>query len=83
MRAKRHGRQRNVRRDVGTLTPSRCGRFCFSCQRSLTASQNGGDRRHFAGLAAAVIFVAVMVSPFIAPVSFTSSPACEAMVFEL
>jgi hypothetical protein len=45
--------------------------------------QKDGDRRHFTGLAAAVIFVAVIVSPFTSPVSCTSSPACEAMVFEL
>jgi hypothetical protein len=38
--------------------------------------------RHFSDLAA-VIFDALMVSPFISPVSFTSCPACEAMVFEL
>jgi hypothetical protein len=38
--------------------------------------------RHFDGLTGETIFVAVIVLPFISPVSCTSWPACDAMVFE-
>ena len=65
--------------DVGAPTPSKA---CFYGHRSLTASTKRRNLRHFSDLAA-VIFDALMVSPFISPVSFTSCPACEAMVFEL